>query len=94
MSLDASIFDLNRDKTTDLAELSHQLWDLKHDQIKGQPIKMIWCRSISIRCELEASRIGKKNVGTQSFQDCVINKSIRCESVQVDLDAMSESAIL
>ena len=42
------MFDWNRDKTADLAELSRQLWDLKHDQIKGWPIKMIWCQSISI----------------------------------------------
>ena len=39
-------------------------------------------------------KFGKKNVGTRSFQDCVIKESIRYESVLVDLDAMSESAIL
>ena len=27
-----TMFDWNRDKTTDLAELSHQLWDSKCDQ--------------------------------------------------------------
>ena len=37
-----TMFDWNRDKTADLAELSNQLWDLKRDQIKGRPIKMIW----------------------------------------------------
>ena len=39
-------------------------------------------------------KFGKKNSGTQSFQDCVIKESIRCESVSADLDVMSESAIL
>ena len=40
------------------------------------------------------SKFGKKNVGTRSFQDCVIKKSIRYESVSADLDAISELAIL
>ena len=35
----------------------------------------------------------KNNVGTQSFQDCVIKESIRCELVSTNLDAISESAI-
>ena len=39
-------------------------------------------------------KFGKKNSGTQSFQDCVIKESIRCESVSANLDVMSESAIL
>ena len=39
-------------------------------------------------------KIGKKNAGTRTFQDCVIKESIRCESISADLDAMSESAIL
>ena len=39
-------------------------------------------------------KFGKKNVGTRSFQDCVIKESIICESVSVDLDAMSKSTIL
>ena len=39
-------------------------------------------------------KFGKKNTKTQSFQDCVIKESIRCESVSADLDVMSESAIL
>ena len=36
-----TMFDWNRDKTADLAGLSHQLKDLKQDQIKGRPIKII-----------------------------------------------------
>ena len=36
----------------------------------------------------------KNNAGIRSFQDCVIEESIRCESVSADLDAMSESTIL
>ena len=36
----------------------------------------------------------KKNTETRSFQDCVIKESIRCESVSIDLDVMSESTIL
>ena len=36
-----TMFDWNRDKTANLAELSHQLQDLKRDQIKGRPIKII-----------------------------------------------------
>ena len=36
----------------------------------------------------------KKNAGTRSFQDYVIKESIRCESISVDLDVISESAIL
>ena len=36
----------------------------------------------------------KKNAGTRSFQDCVIKESIRCESISIDLDVMSESPIL
>ena len=39
-------------------------------------------------------KFGKKNAETRSFQDCVIQESIRRESVAADLDAMSESAIL
>ena len=39
-------------------------------------------------------KFGKKNAGTQSFQDCVIRESIRCESVSADLDVMSKLAIL
>ena len=39
-------------------------------------------------------KFGKKNEGTRSFQECVIKKLIRCESVLADLDVMSESAIL
>ena len=39
-------------------------------------------------------KFGKKNVGTQSFQDCVIKESIRCESVLADFDVLSESVIL
>ena len=39
-------------------------------------------------------KFGKKNTETQSFQDCFIKESIRCESVLADLDVMSESAIL
>ena len=35
-----------------------------------------------------------KNTETESFQDCVIKESIRCESVLADLDVMLESAIL
>ena len=37
-------------------------------------------------------KFGKKNVGTQSFQDCVIEESNMCESISADV--MSESAIL
>ena len=40
------------------------------------------------------SKFGKKNAGTESIQDCVIKGTIGCESVLVDLDAMSESTIL
>ena len=36
----------------------------------------------------------KKNVETQSFQDCVIKESIEWESVSADLDVMTKSAIL
>ena len=43
-----TMLDWNRNKRTDLAELSHQLWDSKCDQIRRRPIMMIWCRSISI----------------------------------------------
>ena len=39
-------------------------------------------------------KFGKKNVGTRSFQDCIIKELIRCELVSADLDVMSESAIL
>ena len=39
-------------------------------------------------------KFGKKNARTRSFQDCVIKESIRCESVLVDLDVISKSAIL
>ena len=39
-------------------------------------------------------KFGKKNTGTRSFHDCVIEESIRCESISADLDVMSESAIL
>ena len=39
-------------------------------------------------------KYAKKNVGTQSFQDCVIKESIRCESVLADFDVLSESVIL
>ena len=45
-------------------------------------------------CWVFTPKFGKKNVGTRSFQDCVIKESIRCESVSTDLDVMSESAIL
>ena len=30
----------------------------------------------------------------QNLQDCVMKESIRCESVSVDMDVISESAIL
>ena len=40
------------------------------------------------------SKFGEKNARTQSFHDCVIKESIRCESVSADLDVMSESTIL
>ena len=36
----------------------------------------------------------KKNMGTRSFQDCVIKESIRCESVSSDLDMVLKSTIL
>ena len=39
-------------------------------------------------------KFGKMNTGTRSFQDCVIKELIRYELISVDLDAMSESAIL
>ena len=42
------MFDWNKDKIADLAELSHQSWDSKCDQTRRWPIMMIWCRSISI----------------------------------------------
>ena len=47
-----------------------------------------------IRGHVFTPKFGKKNAGTRSFQDYVIKKSIRCESVSADLDVMSESAIL
>ena len=33
-------------------------------------------------------KFGKINVGTRSFQNCVIKESIRCESESADLDAV------
>ena len=47
-----------------------------------------------IRGHVFTSKFGKKNAGTESIQDCVIKGTIGCESVLVDLDAMSESTIL
>ena len=45
-------------------------------------------------CLVFTPKFGKKNVGTQSFQGCVIKESIRYKSVSTDLDAMLESTIL
>ena len=44
--------------------------------------------------KLFTPKFGKKNVGTQNFQDCVIKELIRYESVSVDLDTMLELTIL
>ena len=42
--------------------------------------------------DLFTPTFGKKNAGTRSFQDCVIEESNRCESISTDV--MSESTIL
>ena len=49
---------------------------------------------VSCNAANRAPKFDKKKAETQSFQDCVFEKSIRCESVSADLDVMSESAIL
>ena len=39
-------------------------------------------------------KVWEEERGNSKLPGCVIKESIRCESVSVDLDAMSESAIL
>ena len=73
----------------------HLFWDerLQHGEQMNRNfgiksfLSQNWGHVFKPKCE-------KKNARTQSFQDYVIKKSIRCESVSADLDVMSESAIL